>query len=55
VAPADEVSAVMLSPGEVTPRARALMALNEDFRAGRVSKEEKLRRKQDILNGTVAF
>ena len=36
----------------MTPRASALMELNADFKAGRISKEEKALRKQQILYGS---
>jgi hypothetical protein len=39
------------SNGGMTPRARALMAVNEDFRAGRIGKDEKQRIKDQILHG----
>ena len=39
----------MSPPSSVTPRARASMQLNADFRAGRVTPEDKQRRKQAIL------
>jgi hypothetical protein len=37
--------------GRMTPRAQALMTLNEDFKAGRIDKDEKLRMKEKILHG----
>uniref|UniRef100_A0A7S2WV82 Uncharacterized protein n=2 Tax=Rhizochromulina marina TaxID=1034831 RepID=A0A7S2WV82_9STRA len=35
----------------MTPRAMALMEINADFKAGKISKEEKQRRKQSIMSG----
>mmetsp|Transcript_18979 Transcript_18979/g.22597 ORF Transcript_18979/g.22597 Transcript_18979/m.22597 type:complete len:995 (-) Transcript_18979:144-3128(-) len=38
------------SSGSMTPRARALMTLNEDYKAGKIDKDEKLRLKERILH-----
>jgi len=37
----------------MTPRAMALMEINADFKAGNITKEEKQRRKQSIMSGSL--